>query len=115
MERRLATEVEEAAALRILTAAFILSGLRLDRDECLRIFRGVGMMSKLTAWDEAVQQYLDNLRGVILRQGRIKFGPPSNEIEAQLNAIEDPNRIDQLTEKVLAANSWEELLAIPEP
>jgi predicted transposase YdaD len=48
---------------------------------------------------------------VLLRQGRRRFGPPTAADEAALLAITDLDRLDRLTDAVLTAASWHELLA----
>jgi hypothetical protein len=49
-------------------------------------------------------------RAVLLRQGRKKFGPPTAEQEAAVNAITDLGRLEALTEKLLDVSTWDELL-----
>ena len=49
----------------------------------------------------------------LLKLGRIKFGPPSEQIEAALQAITDLERLDRLTERLLFVSSWQELLDTP--
>ena len=52
-------------------------------------------------------------REIVLRQGRKKFGPPSPEVEAALNLIEDMTRLDMLADRLLDVSTWDELLATP--
>jgi hypothetical protein len=49
-------------------------------------------------------------KSVLLRQGRKKFGPPSEAVVSQLNAIEEIDRLNDLIERILDAKSWDELL-----
>jgi hypothetical protein len=50
-------------------------------------------------------------RKTLFRQGRKKFGPPSAEVETAINAISETPRLDELLERLLDVNSWDELLA----
>ncbi len=52
----------------------------------------------------------EGLRLSVAHLGRKKFGPPSPEQEATLNAITDPARLEALVDRVLDATSWDELL-----
>lgn len=50
-------------------------------------------------------------RNDILRQGRKKFGPPSEAVTTLLTSIDDPERLADLIDRVLDVSSWDELLA----
>ena len=54
-------------------------------------------------------------RAVIARQGRKKFGPPRPEHEAALAAVADLSRLEELTERLLDVNTWDDLLAENRP
>jgi predicted transposase YdaD len=54
-------------------------------------------------------------REILLRQGRKKFGPPEERIQAAIEVLSDADRLDLLTERILDVSSWEELLAPLEP
>jgi hypothetical protein len=53
------------------------------------------------------------LQGILLRQGRIRFGPASEVIAAACKCISDVGRLERMTERVLTASGWQELLATP--
>lgn len=99
-----------------MTAAYILTGLRVKKTDLASIYRGVGLMTESTAYDEAVEE--GELRGelkrshlLLLRQGRKQFGAPDAETEANLKAIRDLDRLERLADAILSAKSWPELLA----
>jgi hypothetical protein len=50
---------------------------------------------------------------IILRQGRKRFGPPDDATAATLEAIWDVERLERMSERLLDANSWAEVLATP--
>lgn len=60
-----------------------------------------------TIFDEG-QEYRARLG--LLRQGRIRFGEPSPEIVLELNKIEDLERLDRMTVRILEVSSWAELV-----
>jgi len=119
IDRRLGKETSHAAAVRLMYAAFILTGIRVRREEAEAIYQGVQNMSELTAYDEMIEEIdkgerRGELRGRIrflLRQGRNKFGPPDAATEAALTAIQDLDRLERLADAVFTATSWQELLA----
>jgi hypothetical protein len=71
---------------------------------------GIGAMHEMTAWDEAIEE--GRIKAIRLF-GRTKFGEPDPETDSALSAIRDPDRIDRLIAAMIAANSWQELLATP--
>jgi hypothetical protein len=50
-------------------------------------------------------------RKLLLRQGRRKFGPPAAEVEATIQAIDDLDRLERMSERLLDVTTWQELLA----
>ncbi len=49
-------------------------------------------------------------RATLLRQGRKKFGPPSETVEATINALTDLDRLNALLDRILDVSTWDELL-----
>ncbi len=95
----------------LVTAAYILTGLRVSREEPMDLYRGLQTMRESTGY----QAILDEgrvlaLQRTLLRQGRIRFGPPSEAIEAALQGILDGDRLERMTERLLTASNWQELL-----
>jgi predicted transposase YdaD len=50
------------------------------------------------------------LQKTLLRLGRQRFGAPSDAAQAAINAITDVARLERLTEHLLLAVTWQELL-----
>jgi hypothetical protein len=48
---------------------------------------------------------------LILRQGQSRFGPPDAQVLTAVEAIQDLERLEQLSDRLLTAASWAELLA----
>lgn len=49
----------------------------------------------------------------IIRQGRRRFGEPTEEITAAVKAITDLDRLDRILDRVQEAADWQELLRTP--
>lgn len=118
IDRRLGKEASRAEAVRLMTAAYILTGLRVKKESLASIYRGVGIMKESTAFDEVMEEgeLRGELRGkirVLLRQGRKRFGNPDATTESALTAITDLDRLERLADAILTAKSWDELLATP--
>ncbi len=52
------------------------------------------------------------LRDVVLRLGSKRFGSPDAPVTAALNRIEDPAQLEAMTDRILEAADWDELLAV---
>lgn len=120
IDRRLAQECEPGQAVRLMTAAFILTGLRVERTKIGPIFEGVRVMHESTAFDYYVEEGLQKglKEGVIQGQqrqllsvGRKLLGDPDEAAIAALQAIKDEDRLERLALTMHTATSWQELLA----
>ena len=49
-------------------------------------------------------------RTILLRLGEVRFGKPDKSIRAAIEAIDDLDRLEKLTERILSAKSWRELI-----
>ena len=56
---------------------------------------------------------LTTLRQVLRRQGEKRFGVPPPEVEAQLNQVHDTRRLERMTDRILTAADWHDLLSTP--
>jgi hypothetical protein len=100
--------------VRLMTAAYILTGLRVSKGDLSSIYKGVGLMKESTAFDEAIEEgSISTSHRLLLRQGRKRFGPPDGAAEAELRAIKDIERLERMADAILTAKSWRELLATP--
>ena len=84
--QRIETEAPAEDQGTLLTAALILTGLRVERDQLKQLFKGVFAMRESSAYemilDEGRAEGLDRgrvleARAIILRQGRKRFGSPA--------------------------------------
>ena len=56
---------------------------------------------------------LREARKIVLRQGRLRFGAPTVEDEAAVQAVTDLERLERMGDRMLTAAGWQELLAVP--
>ena len=55
----------------------------------------------------------EELRKVLLLLGQDRFGPASARVSRALNAINELERLEGLTVRLLKVSSWQELLDLP--
>jgi hypothetical protein len=114
IDRRLVEECEHAQAVRLMTAAFVLTGLRVRQEKLGPIYEGVRVMHETVAWD-----YYEEIGGIrtahrlLLFQGKQRLGPPDASVVAALKSIKDLDRLERLAGAVMHAATWEELLVTP--
>jgi len=130
IDRRLKLGLEHAAVVKLMTAAYILTGLRVTKHSLATIYRGIGLMQESTAFDEATEEgerrgeingerrgeingLIKRSHQMLLRQGRKLIGSLDASTEAELTSIRDLDRLDRLAEALLTAKSWQELLDTP--
>lgn len=95
----------------VVTAAFLLAGMHQDNAFLRAIFhRGLTMIESSAFQvieDLAKEKYA---REMLLMQGTIRFGPPTQEQAEKLAAIENLPRLNRLAARLLKVNSWDALL-----
>jgi predicted transposase YdaD len=100
--------------------AATMAGLRFPWDLIKHCFGGITAMresSTIQAWlEEGRMKGLEEgrreeVRKLLLRLGRVRFGPAPETVEADLEAITDLEKLEQLGERLLTVSSWDELLA----
>jgi predicted transposase YdaD len=123
IDRRLAEEADHAHAVRLMTAAFILTGLRVPKETLADIYDGVRIMHESTAYDVILEEgraegrlegrlegEIRNSHRLLLRQGQKRFGPPDPATESALKSVQDVERLERMAEALLSVSSWQELL-----
>jgi hypothetical protein len=110
---RLSRQASPAVAAKLLTASYVLSGLRVPEEVAKMVFEGVQAMKESTTYQGIVAEgRVDEARRIILRQGKKKFGRPSAAVMAALENTSDLDRLERLSDRVLIASSWRELLDV---
>ena len=56
---------------------------------------------------------LEGVRRTILLLGEVRFGKPSPAILKRLRTMDDVDRLDRISKKLMEAASWKELLETP--
>ena len=109
---RLQREAPPTQADRLLTAAFVLTGLRLPRVAARQLFQGVRAMHDSDTYQAILDEgCVDELHRTLLRQGRKRFGEPDERIRQAICDVQDRDRLEQLSERLLDVACWDELLA----
>ena len=103
---------------RLLTSAYLLTGLRVPRETARHLFQGVrGMQDSdtyLAIIDEGRELgHIEEARKMILQFGKKSLGIPGEDIRATLAGIADLDRLEYLAERISEVKSWQELLATP--
>lgn len=117
MESRIAQAAPTPAQVRDLWAStLILMGLRYEAEFTRQMLRGVQQMRESTTYQDILREGREEgrrqeLRAVLIRQGRKRFGEPDAATVATLDSVSDIGRLEFLAERLLDVESWAELLA----
>ncbi|HZV07631.1 MAG TPA: hypothetical protein VE999_21270 [Gemmataceae bacterium] len=98
----------------LLTASFVLTGLRVSQQRVLELFQGVRKMRDSTAYQAILDEgRAEEARRLLLRLGRKHLGNPDAAVEVTVRAITDVERLELLAERVTDVASWQDLLQTP--
>lgn len=99
---------------KLLTDAFLLTGLRVRRDIATKIFRGVRAMHEsdtyLAILDEGQEKAT---KKAVLVVGQTRLGPPDESVKIRLNQISDLERLERMVSAAVTATDWQEILDTP--
>ena len=111
---RVTAEAPPERAKKLLTDAYLLTGLRIRRDAAARIFRGVRVMQEsdtyLAILDEGQEKAT---RKLLLVVGEERLGMPDESIKEQLSSITDLDRLTRMHRRAVKAASWQEIVDTP--
>lgn len=111
---RLASEADPAQAIKLLTSAPLLTGLRVDRQAALNIFQGAHMLEESDTYLMILERGEERTRrGDVLLFGEEKFGAADESVVAKLEAVKDLDRLKRMVRKAVKATSWQEILDTP--
>ncbi len=112
--QRIEAEASAEQERLLLTAAYVLMGLRLSRERAIELFRGVGKMRDSTTYQAILDEgRTEEARKLLLRWGRKRLGEPDATVEAAVQAITDLEHLELLAERVYEVASWQDLLPTP--
>jgi hypothetical protein len=111
---RLEREAQAGQKKLLLTAAFVLTGLRLKRQQALQVFAGVRAMREsdtfLAILDEGREM---EARRVIRLLANRTLGEPDEPTVTRLEGITDIDRLERIIQRAGEAASWQDLLDTP--
>jgi hypothetical protein len=113
---RLEREAPPERARKLLTAAFLLTGLRVKRDVARQVFRGVQAMRDSDTYLAIIDEGREvEAKKLIIRHGEKRFGPADESITAKLSGITDLDRLERLADRLFdaTATNWQDLLDTP--
>jgi hypothetical protein len=114
LAERIIKEAPTDRAMKLLTDAYLLTGLRVQRKVANKIFRGVRAMQEsdtyLAILDEGQEK---RVRKDILLLGEHKFGAPDESVKTRLDTVTDLDRLDRMFRRALKASNWQEVLDTP--
>lgn len=114
LTERLQNEAPAPEAARLLTAAFVLTGLRLARDRAVQMFQGVRPMLESDTYQYILDQgSTREAHRILLRQGRKRFGEASEDVQTAVKSVTDIERLERMSERLLEAATWQEVLQTP--
>ena len=123
IDSRLAAEAPPAEAARMMASTLTLAGMRLDPNVIDALERRLRTMNLLrdSSYYQVLQkrgreeaEKLGEIKGarkLLIRQGRIRFGRLDKATRAAIEAIDDLERLERLSERLLTATNWSDLLA----
>jgi predicted transposase YdaD len=118
VNERLKGEAPADLAGKLMTATFVLMGLRYEADLTAQLYREVTQMEESSTYQLILSRgeargRVEEARETLMDVGQLKFGEPDAAQRVAIEAITDRQRLRLLTRRVLAVSSWQELLAIP--
>lgn len=114
LAERITKEAPLDRAQKLLTDAYLLTGLRLRRDAAVRIFRGVRAMHESDTYLAILEEGEEKAtRENLLVFGEERLGKADESIKAQLGNITDLARLKRMVRRAAKAASWKEILETP--
>lgn len=118
-ERLRADAVPDTVKRIVLGSTYVLCGLRYTEQMIDKLYQELNMtLEESTTYQSILrkgvaQGQVKEAHSVIMRQGAKRFGPASEPTAAAFEAITDHDRLGRIIDRIMDANSWDELLATP--
>jgi predicted transposase YdaD len=118
MQQRLDREATKSQADTFWTATYLLMGLNYSNELIDRLLEGVQNMKESVTYQKILREgraegRAEGAKRILKRLGSKRLGKPEPRIEAEIDAIADLEKLEQLSDRVLEVTDWEELLAQP--
>ena len=116
MEERFETEADPREIADLWAATYVMMGLVYPDEYAKALLQGVRKMKESATYRAILREgkaegKIEEAKRILLRQGRIRFGQPKATVKSRIEAIADLARLEHLTDRVLDAESWDELIA----
>ncbi len=118
LRERIHSEAAQSEVAKLLTAAYVLTGLRFPRHLTIQFFQGESAMMESDTYLYILEQgeakgVAKEARKILLLQGRERFGEADANVRAAVESITDLERLERMSVRLLAVSSWQELLQTP--
>jgi predicted transposase YdaD len=122
MEERLRTMDQAEEASRLWTSTLVLMGLRFSRELAAQLLQGVQGMKESVTYQMILEEgraegraegQAAALQNVIIRLGTPGLGAPGGKEEIAIRAVNDPDRLDRMLDRLSEVSNWQELLDTP--
>jgi predicted transposase YdaD len=126
IDSRLSREAPPEDAVRIMASTLILTGMRLAPDHVTALsgrMRTMNILKDSSYYQVLLKEGMEKglhqgrikeAQQVLFRLGRLRFGRLDKATRSAIEAIDDLERLQRLSERILTATSWGDLLAEPE-
>lgn len=114
LRERIYSEAPPSERAKLMTAAFLLAGLRWDRQLVLQIFQGESAMIESDTYLYILEQgEAKGVQKTLLLLGRERFGEADENVRLMVESITDLERLNRMSVRLLHVSSWQELLQTP--
>jgi predicted transposase YdaD len=123
MAQRFKTEADPNEIGDYWAATYVLMGLAYPDSIAKAFLEGVRKMKESTTYQAILREgkaegkaegiaegRLEEAKRILLRQGRKRFGQPKAAVKSKIDAIADLAQLERLSDRILNANSWDELI-----
>jgi predicted transposase YdaD len=116
MQARIAREASPDEAATLWTATYLLMGLRYSETFTAQLLQGVRAMKESVTYQAILREGREEgqiaaMQRILLRLGEKRLGPCPPSARAAIESIHSVERLETLTERLLDAENWDELLA----
>ncbi len=115
MGERFDTEADPRETADLWAATYFMMGLVYPENIAKGLLHGVRKMKESTTYQailakEEPKGKIEGAKRILFRMGRKRFGDPKAAIKSKIESIADLVQIEHLSDRVLEAKSWDELM-----
>ena len=111
------SKTEDRVTEDLLGSSYVLCGLRYDRIRIAEMYRRLSMLLEdSTTYREILEKgvsqgFAQGEKKLLLQIASKRFGPPSTVVMTAFQDISDRTRLERMSERLLDAKDWDDLLA----